>query len=74
MGIKTKYSIGDTVWFLHNNRVKHGNVIGIFVSVCSYETGVKQSESYTVRLPVANAEISDVTDAFPSKEDLINSL
>jgi len=29
MNIETKYNLGDTVWFLYNNRVEHATVLSI---------------------------------------------
>lgn len=75
MEIKTKFNIGDKVFYIHNNQLCKGAVHDIHVLV--FPDGLKRnvSISYSIRNSF-NIEIADFfeKDLFGTKEELINNL
>lgn len=73
MKIKTKYSIGDTVWFIHENQVHQGIVSFISVDIRSDGECV---EKYTMAHSLNGMAIARhyVERVFPTKEALLKSL
>ena len=69
MEIKTKYNIGDEVWWLDNNKVHQDYVKGIFFSMYGSTT------DYTLYYKL-NQQLRDFDEEilFPSKEELLKSL
>jgi hypothetical protein len=68
MNIQTKYSIGDTVWFMGKNKIVSGVVAKIQLLI--FEGG--QKEVYW--FGAAPVKFIDSSLLFPSKEELIKSL
>lgn len=64
---KTRYSIGDKVWYISDNRVQSLDVTGVTVNVGPAE-GIKVE--YTLHYDWHQAEES----LFPSKKELLESL
>lgn len=73
MKIKTKYSIGDTVWFMHENQIQQGIVS--FISVDIRSDG-ECMEKYTITHGFNGMTIARhyVEKIFPTKEALLKSL
>ena len=65
--VKTKYNIGDKVWYISNNQVQRSDVTG--VHICVEPTGNCKVE-YTLHYDWSRAEET----LFGSKEELIESL
>ncbi len=71
MTIETKYNIGDTVWFMKNNKLTQGKITVITVeSVIGNSILISHglNNGDTTRPPYSENEL------FPTKQDLINSL
>jgi hypothetical protein len=73
MQITTKYSIGDEVWFMDNNRPVRANVgiVQTFASECA------ETITYKVKkLPNGNLDPVELYESklFPSKQELLASL
>ena len=69
MEIKTKYNIGDEVWWIDNNKVHQDYVKGIFFSMYGRPT------DYTLYYKL-NQQLRDFDEEilFPTKEELLKSL
>lgn len=72
MEIKTKYSIGDKVWFKHNDLILEGEISSIAIKKYNYISyrivaNVNQIGTYLT----FNMEESKI---FPTKEELLKSL
>ncbi len=66
MEIKTKYSIGDVVYFLDNYRIQRANIVSIIADVVGECTNV----TYRFAVFPMKREIH----CFSTKEELINNL
>ncbi len=69
MEIKTKYNIGDEVWFMHNNKIANSRIE--YISTLSSKNS-KTVIRYEVMLK--NYLIIKEGDVFPTKQALIDSL
>lgn len=67
MEIKTKYNIGSRVYLINDNRVDCTFVDSIMIEI----EGDKVYEKYSLN---SRRDWYDVSQLFPSKEELINSL
>ena len=84
MEIKTKYNIGDKVWFMENNHIVHSTICGYCISYGvgafygKYGTGDPQIDvSYNLRggdVCVASVMNIKEDELFPTKEELLKSL
>ena len=74
MDIKTKYNIGDKVFYIHNNQLCKGAVHDIHVLV--FPDGLKRniSISYSIRNFSILKSLIFEKDLFGTKEELINNL
>ena len=65
MEIKTKYNIGDEVWFVtQGKRIAHARIVGIHITSTTLWT-TYHFEDYAPRVESA---------LFPTKEELLKSL
>lgn len=74
MKIDTKYNIGDTVWFMHENKAQEGTVGYIRVDILS---NGECEERYTVTYGLGGVPIAyqcSIEYFFPTKEALLESL
>lgn len=72
MTIKTKYNIGDEVWFMYRNKITSGNVQFV---LCTINRDLSITISYDVRTNVLpNPLTCRESELFPTKEELIKSL
>lgn len=77
----TKYTLGDEVWFMYDNKALRGRVLGIEVNCsCSHfdNAGAPQcvdySENYAVKICLGHSIRMSSSELFPSKEELLKSL
>ena len=70
MTIETKFNIGDTVFFLSDNKIEEGIVKRIQID--AYETG--DLEIYSVRISTQTTMQMSSHYLFPSKQELLASL
>lgn len=81
MEIKTKYDIGDNVYFIHNNKIIHNKITRIEISIA----GLKNKEEsiamveYTIDLGFAEKVRDTFTtrlefELFTTKEELFKTL
>lgn len=66
MGIKTKFNIGDPVWFISGNMVSSSYIMEISVKISKVYTEINYITDSGLRFP----EIK----CFKTKEELIKSL
>ncbi|MGL4779906.1 MAG: hypothetical protein ACRCXN_03635 [Bacteroidales bacterium] len=72
MTIETKFNIGDTVWYLYDNKVLQGVIVHIELQIDgndSYEEKCHIKAEHHQRQYMYYAE-----KLFPSKEELLKSL
>lgn len=79
MEIKTKYSIGDTVWYIEDNRVHKGKISKInntITSVMTSKLGWYQKTTYNLFNYFSFKPKKEYyeNELFPSKEELFESL
>ena len=67
MEIVTKYSIGDQIWRIYNNRVVTEKVTGVFISI--KETSI----DITYTFNGSDVKYNEM-EIFKTKDELINSL
>lgn len=65
--VKTKYDIGNTVWYIRDNKARYAEITGFSISVEANKTEIK----YTLHYDSGKVEESL---AFPTKEELLKSL
>lgn len=70
MTIETKYSIGDTLWFMLNNRSNSGVVVKLSLEI----TEAGSQEVYTLKRDNQSTETLHVSYLYPSKQNLLASL
>lgn len=72
MDIKTKYKLGQDVWFMKDNKIRHTSIYGIKSVSITYCGGgqYSQKELYCLN----SFGVFDKEFLFPSKEDLIATL
>lgn len=76
MEIKTKYNIGDEVWFMNNNKPKSMKVWDIEVQIKTAFDG-QYDYGYYIRSYYHDFgchNIVEVPNLFPTKEELLKSL
>lgn len=81
MEIKTKYSIGDEVYFIHNNKITHNKIsnIDIYIKLSRDKKEILLIE-YTIDLELSTGRLGDnyttrlESALYSSKEELIKSL
>ena len=71
MTINTKYSIGDSIYSMYNNKVYHEHITSILTDTQINSKGVIKTE---VRYKTNNARVLDEDKVFSSKEELLKSL
>ena len=83
MEIKTKFNLGDTVYYIENNKIHQGKVVRIdTTSVLNHYTytdgSVKNSESYIETYKVSNSEKRNQSFEryllFATQEELLEDL
>ena len=74
MDIKTKYSIGESVWFIEKRKVQNGRIINVDANI-GYRQGTKVSTvvDYTIDYILDSARVNEA-DIYSTKEELIKSL
>lgn len=70
MTIETKYSFGDTLWFMHDNRPNSGVVVKLSLEL----TEIGSCEVYTLRRDDYSTETLHYSYLYPSKQTLLASL
>ena len=72
MEIETKFSIGDQLWTIQENKVCEGRVVKIFIDI---DLSNCIRERYTVLITTShiNIPVLDI-DGFKTKEELLKSL
>lgn len=80
MEIKTKYNIGDDVYFIHGNKIRHNKITRIDISIReerNKEVIIPRIE-YTIDLGFRTGRISETSriecDIYSTKEELIKSI
>lgn len=68
MDIKTKYSIGDTIWFMRDNKPRSEKVLEIKIDLDRVKTSIRYQWNYDNSIFVFEQH------AFMSKEELLASL
>ena len=68
MELETKFNIGDTGWYMSNNRVVSQKITGFNISV---DESMNVDINYSLHYD--DYEVSE-NDLFPSKEELLKSL
>ena len=71
MLIDIKYSIGDSIYSMYNNKIYHEHITSILTDTQINSKGVIKTE---VRYKTNNARVLDEDKVFSSKEELLNSL
>lgn len=81
MIIETKYNLGDEVWFMYDNKVLRGRILGIEANYsCSHFDDantpqcVYYSEDYTVNICLGYSIRKFGSEFFTTKEELLKSL
>lgn len=75
MDFKTKYDVGDSVWFMHNNKVQNKKIESINVNMDS--VGVYKYYNIVVHdlMPIKQSmKKFEEKDLFETKKELLNSL
>ena len=70
MEIKTKYNIGDEVWFMLGSKARQGKILEITFNKVGYTL---ISYYYNVQVGVSHGSFNE-PDLFPTKEELLKSL
>lgn len=76
MSIKTKYDIGESVWFIRNNKVQNCNVLGIHFRMgqCKDSSGAMSDIGTWIRYILGPTWELDEELLFPTKQELLESL
>lgn len=82
MEIKTKYNIGDEVYFIHGNKIIHNKIRRIDISILEERKKniIIPRIEYTIDLGFKTGRISDTLtsriefDIYSTKEELIKSI
>ena len=75
MELKTKFGLRDTVWFMSDNKVHHGDVLGIFLKLNATPDGNIENITYNVYDYSVSAWVGLHENAvYSSKEELLKSL
>lgn len=70
MEIKTKYNIGDKVWYKYEDRKPScAKIAAVHVWLTRFKEGIKQQTVYTV-----GSIMREERFIFPTKEELLKSL
>jgi hypothetical protein len=69
MKIETKYSVGDTVWYMRDNKVRCDTIVNVCVDINSKT----QDNTYTLKINQSYLQFAE-TYLFTSKEELLSSL
>ena len=72
MEIKTEYDIGDTVFFLYDNKIQSGLIYGIIITT-RIENPANIGITYTVYVVGGEIKLAE-NKVFKTKEALIESL
>lgn len=73
MKIETIHSIGEVVWFMHENRALSGKIVGINTHSFAVDENTRTDVTYNIEyraLDVCNG----IVHVFPTKQALIASL
>lgn len=72
MEIKTKYNIGDEVWYMENNKVCCDKISAVHLHIYEYDQIINYSFGLTdcTKLYIH----VDESKLFPSKQELLDSL
>lgn len=73
MTILTKFSLGDTVYFMHSNQVSTGKVVKLSLELAA-EGEFKEQEVYVLERSYGVPVSMHVSLLFPSKQALLESL
>ena len=71
MDIKTKYEIGQRVFYMDNNKVKEGTIDRIYIDAQYNANYNKVKISYRL---FTTAKFYEDNELFPTKEELLKSL
>ena len=71
MDIKTKYDIGQSVFYMDNNKVKEGTIDRIHIDAQYNATDNKVKISYRL---FTTAKFYGDNELYPTKEELLKSL
>lgn len=72
MEIKTKYNIGDKVWWINDNKALTGEILSVHFHQWSDESVTKE---YTVeQYAVSGGHVVNEKYLFPTKEELLKTL
>lgn len=77
MTIETKYSPGDKVWVIFENRAQCLRIEGVMINTLSEtfdESGKLVSYRLRIKYYLGDGEWVNDIDCFPTKEELIKSL
>jgi hypothetical protein len=70
MKVETKYSINQKVYFLHENRIKSGEIAVIEIHLVAYDNSI----SITYKIFNYQNNTFNESEIFSSKEELLNYL
>lgn len=75
MDIKTKFSIGESIYFLQGNKVTIGEILSINIIVENYTT-IKYKIEFKSSIGLTNFRTRYVleTNAFRNQDELLNSI
>lgn len=68
MNIKTRLSLGDTAWYVYNNRVQEAPISKISTTTL---TGIQYIEYF---LGITNYVVKKEDEVFATKQELLDSL
>ena len=71
MNVKSKYNLGDTVWYMSNNHAQSGIVNGVFFHVTHKK---KEKRTYVEYSTWHDGSKLPEVALFPSKNELLNTL
>lgn len=80
MEIKTKYNIGDKVYFIHGNKITCNKIISIDISIYDRKNNGIPKIEYTIDFGFRTGKISDTLtirpeeELYSTKEELIKSI
>lgn len=73
MNLKTKFNVGDSVWFIYNNKVENKEIYSIDINVNSKNTVINYDISLFPEKPHATTKKPENT-VYKTKQELLDSL